>query len=61
MPIPVSCNVDMRPAEIRQYCVLDETSQALMKTAMNQLQLSARARPCWRAPCRAVNLSNQHI
>jgi magnesium chelatase family protein len=33
----------MRPAEIRQYCALDETGQALMKTAMNQLQLTARA------------------
>ncbi len=37
------CNADMRPAEIRQYCMLDETGQALMKTAMNQLQLTARA------------------
>ena len=37
------CNADMRPAEIRQYCVLDTTGQALMKTAMNQLQLTARA------------------
>jgi magnesium chelatase family protein len=33
----------MRPSEIRQYCALDETGQALMKTAMNQLQLTARA------------------
>ena len=39
----VACNADMRPAEVRQFCVLDETGQALMKTAMNQLQLSARA------------------
>jgi len=37
------CNADMRPVEIRKYCVLDETGQALMKTAMNQLQLTARA------------------
>jgi len=37
------CNADMRPAEIRQYCMLDVTGQALMKTAMNQLQLTARA------------------
>jgi magnesium chelatase family protein len=39
----ISCNADMRVAEIRKYCVLDETSRSLMKTAMNQLQLSARA------------------
>ena len=37
------CNADMRPAEVRKYCALDETSSSLMKTAMSQLQLSARA------------------
>ena len=39
----ITCNADMRPALIRQYCQLDETSNALMRTAMNQMQLSARA------------------
>lgn len=39
----VSCNADMRPAEVRQYCQLDTASTNLMKTAMTQLQLSARA------------------
>ncbi len=39
----LACNADMRPAEVRQHCTLDETSLALMKTAMSQLQLSARA------------------
>jgi len=34
---------DMRPAEVRKYCELDDTGRSLMKTAMNQLQLSARA------------------
>jgi magnesium chelatase family protein len=38
-----SCNADMRPAEVREYCQLDETCNSLMRTAMNQLQLSARA------------------
>lgn len=33
----------MRPAEVRKFCALDETGQTLMKTALNQLQLSARA------------------
>jgi magnesium chelatase family protein len=33
----------MRPADVRKFCVLDESGQALMQTAMNQLQLSARA------------------
>ncbi len=40
---PVTCNADMRPAEVRKYCELDDTGRSLMKTAMNQLQLSARA------------------
>ena len=33
----------MRLAQIRQYCQLDETSNALMRSAMNQVQLSALA------------------
>ena len=36
-------NSDMHPAEVRKYCQLDDTSQALMHSAMNQMQLSARA------------------
>ena len=39
----ISSNADMRPAEVRKFCELDATSTSLMKTAMNQLQLSARA------------------
>jgi magnesium chelatase family protein len=39
----ISCNADMRPAEVRLFCQLDETGRSLMRTAMNQLQLSARA------------------
>ena len=39
----VACNADMRPAEVRKYCGLDDTGRTLMKNAMNQLQLSARA------------------
>ena len=39
----ISCNADMRAAEVRKFCPLDDTCQALMKTAMAQLQLSARA------------------
>jgi magnesium chelatase family protein len=33
----------MRPAEVRKFCELDDTSRTLMRPAMNQLQLSARA------------------
>ena len=39
----ITCNADMRPAEVRQFCQLDEVSRSLMRTAMNQLNLSARA------------------
>jgi len=39
----ISCNADMRPAEVRKFCELDSASTSLMKTAMSQLQLSARA------------------
>jgi magnesium chelatase family protein len=39
----LTCNADMRPAEVRQYCGLDETGRVLMRSAMSQLQLSARA------------------
>jgi magnesium chelatase family protein len=33
----------MGPAEIRQFCPLDETSTNLVKAAMMQMHLSARA------------------
>lgn len=36
-------NADMGPAEIRQFCPLDEASTNLVKAAMTQMQLSARA------------------
>jgi magnesium chelatase family protein len=39
----LSCNSDMHPAEVRRFCQLDDTSQSLMRSAMNQMQLSARA------------------
>ena len=33
----------MRPAEVRKFCELDDTGRSLMKSAMTQMQLSARA------------------
>ena len=39
----IRSNSDMRPSEVRQFCPLNDTGKALMKTAMNQLQLTARA------------------
>jgi magnesium chelatase family protein len=32
----------MGPAEIRQFCGVDQTSTNLLKSAMQQMQLSAR-------------------
>ena len=38
----IATNADMRVAEVRQFCKLDETGESLMRSAMSQLQLSAR-------------------
>jgi magnesium chelatase family protein len=40
---PLTCNADMHPSDVRLHCQLDETCRSLMRSAMNQLQLSARA------------------
>ena len=39
----VICNADMRIGEVRQFCSLQPEGQSLMRAAMSQLQLSARA------------------
>ncbi len=39
----LTCNADMRPAEVRKYCKLDDAGNALIRSAMAQLGLSARA------------------
>lgn len=39
----IICNADMRVGEIRQYCRLQDEGQSLMRTAMSQMSLSARA------------------
>jgi len=40
---PFSCNADMGPTEVREVCKLDEAGRALVRAAMQQLQMSARA------------------
>jgi magnesium chelatase family protein len=37
------CNADMTTTEVRKNCILDETGRGLMKSATNQLQLTARS------------------
>ena len=37
------CNAEMGPGEVRGYCRLDDEGRGLLRSAMNQLQMSARA------------------
>jgi len=39
----IHCNAQMSPRQVRERCRIDESSQALLKTAMERLGLSARA------------------
>ncbi len=39
----LACNADMGPTEVRQFCALDTAGRSLMRSAMTQMQLSARA------------------
>ncbi|MFN8424798.1 MAG: hypothetical protein U0X87_00865 [Anaerolineales bacterium] len=39
----IICNADMRVGEIRQFCQLQDEGQSLMRAAMSQMNLSARA------------------
>jgi magnesium chelatase family protein len=39
----IVCNADMHIEEIRQFCKLHDDGQGLMRAAMSQLNLSARA------------------
>jgi magnesium chelatase family protein len=40
---PLACNADMGVGDVRVYCILDDAGRSLMKSAMAQLQMSARA------------------
>jgi magnesium chelatase family protein len=39
----MTCNADMGPREVRQLCILDGEGESLMKSAVRQMRLSARA------------------
>jgi magnesium chelatase family protein len=41
--LPLLCNADMGPAEVREYCRLDDSGKSLLRAAMTQLGMSARA------------------
>ena len=37
------CNADMTPREVKEFCSVEPTAQSLLRTAMKQLHLTARA------------------
>jgi len=39
----IVCNAEMHVGEIRQFCKLQDEGQSLMRAAMSQMNLSARA------------------
>jgi len=39
----LACNAEMTPTEVREFCRTEESAQSLLKAAMKQLYLSARA------------------
>ena len=39
----LACNADMTPGAVREFCHVEESAQGLLKAAMKQLYLSARA------------------
>ena len=39
----LTCNTEMTPVEVRQFCQVEHEAQSLLKAAMRQLALSARA------------------
>jgi magnesium chelatase family protein len=39
----LTCNAEMTPTEVREFCHVEESAQSLLKAAMKQLYLSARA------------------
>ena len=61
-------NAQMGPKQIREYCKLDEASKSLLKTAMERLNLSARAYDRILKVARSIadldskeNISEEHI
>jgi magnesium chelatase family protein len=39
----LTCNAEMTPTEVREFCHVEDAAQGLLKAAMKQLYLSARA------------------
>jgi magnesium chelatase family protein len=45
----ITCNTNLRIAEVRKFCHLQDEGQSLIRAAMTQLNLSARAYHCTRS------------
>ncbi|MBK6793618.1 MAG: ATP-binding protein [Anaerolineales bacterium] len=54
----IVCNADMRIGEVRQFCQLQPEGQSLMRAAMSQLNLSARA---YHRICLICNERKRHV
>jgi len=39
----LTCNAEMGPTEVREFCQMDASGEKLLKAAVQQLHLSARA------------------
>ena len=39
----LTCNAEMGPSEVRNFCAVEPAAEKLLKAAMQQLHLSARA------------------
>jgi len=39
----LSCNADMMPREVKEFCIVESAAQSLLRAAMKQLHLTARA------------------
>ncbi len=39
----LTCNAEMGPSEVRAFCAVEPAAEKLLKAAMQQLHLSARA------------------
>jgi len=53
----LACNADMGPAEVREYCQVDETGRSLLKAAMQQLAISVSEAASARAFHRVLKLA----
>jgi magnesium chelatase family protein len=58
----LACNAEMGAAEIREFCQVEESAQSLLKAAMKQLYLSARAfHRILKLACTIADLENSDI